>query len=802
MIVKKLFYHFNEDDHFCQVYHTDKERFYSGVVFILAGLKNKERVAVLEDEEIRDFLSEFIDVERCIAKGQLIFLDTDRYSKNGFDWKKLISDLENLEANSEKFRRLRVLVNFGLLYPDPKEIFEYELKIEEWRGGKGIVFCMFDGEKFDYTTLTKILLIHSKIVVREGVFENLIRHPPEIFLEGGKIEEEVYSTLLKRLKELYELKKELERIQEQYKAIYDLLQDGVLILKDEILVGANQRSLEMLRYELKEVLGKKLYELSPLKQPDGRKSMEKTLEMIDAAMERGVLLFEWRFLRGDGSFIDVEMSISRFKLNGEFHFICLMRDVTERKRLEKRLQLYKEVFERSPSGIAIIDKDGRYIQQNEAHKKLLGYTDEDLRGKTPEIHMGEQFSRVFKELMEKGVFRGEIEIFRKDGSKVYVDLTAFALKNEKGDVECYVGIKRDVTGQRKLFEKLEKTEKEHRLILENAQDIVVTINGDGKITYTNPAVERILGFTPEEVIGKPFSEFVHPEDLDYIKGLFHTTEKEKLPSEVVCRVRTKNGEWKLLESRGMPVMEDGEFIRSISILRDITELKRIERLLRVINEINNLIVYEKDPKRLFEEAVRLIASLRDYSVWIGFKEGEHIFRVTSHPSTYPDKISSGIPCFKEAEKGAMIFRKEEKSEKCPFHDLSNFSSLILPMKVDGETLGFMIIHSALKFNEEEIRLLQTLSNDLAFAYKAIELEQAKSKAYKQIEKNIEEFAILVDQIRNPLSIISGTAEMRVEDEEARKVILEGVRRIEELVKKLDKGWLESENVRKFLKKYM
>jgi|GEM_PF-6404018 hypothetical protein len=76
------------------------------------------------------------------------------------------------------------------------------------------------------------------------------------------------------------------------------------------------------------------------------------------------------------------------------------------------------------------------------------------------------------------------------------------------------------------------------------------------------------------------------------------------------------------------------------------------------------------------------------------------------------------------------------------------------------------------------------------------------KSLERIEKNIEEFAILVDHIRNPLTIIAGTAELQIDDEVVLNIIKDSINEIEDVIRRLDKGWLESENVRKFLMRYM
>ena len=77
----------------------------------------------------------------------------------------------------------------------------------------------------------------------------------------------------------------------------------------------------------------------------------------------------------------------------------------------------------------------------------------------------------------------------------------------------------------------------------------------------------------------------------------------------------------------------------------------------------------------------------------------------------------------------------------------------------------------------------------------------KKKVEKQIDENIEYFAHLIDHIRNPLSILSGFIQIKVEEEETRKRLLRQIERIEEIMRTLDKGWMDTEDTKIFLKKH-
>ena len=117
--------------------------------------------------------------------------------------------------------------------------------------------------------------------------------------------------------------------------------------------------------------------------------------------------------------------------------------------------LYREIFAHSKEAIAIIDPDGYYLQQNGAHFTLLGYTDDDLKGKTPAIYLGEKtFQNILNELLRHGDYSGESVCRTKNGEELTIELSVFTMRSGLGEPQCYVSIKRDITTRKKTEEKL------------------------------------------------------------------------------------------------------------------------------------------------------------------------------------------------------------------------------------------------------------------------------------------------------------------------------------------------------------
>jgi PAS domain S-box-containing protein len=120
-------------------------------------------------------------------------------------------------------------------------------------------------------------------------------------------------------------------------------------------------------------------------------------------------------------------------------------------------EVYRAVLRHSSEAIAIIDAQGRYLEQNAAHRDLVGYADDELAGRTPAIHLGEEtFARVARELAWHDRFRGEVASTTRDGRALTLELSAFTVRGADGEPLCHVGIKRDVTEQRRAEGELQR----------------------------------------------------------------------------------------------------------------------------------------------------------------------------------------------------------------------------------------------------------------------------------------------------------------------------------------------------------
>jgi PAS domain S-box-containing protein len=142
------------------------------------------------------------------------------------------------------------------------------------------------------------------------------------------------------------------------------------------------------------------------------------------------------------------------------------------RRIGEILALYRSVFLNSTDPISIIDRNGRYVEQNHAHELLLGFSPDELRGQTPAIHLGEEvYASIVGELMQRGIVRREVASRARDGRPLVLDLSAFAVRDRLGRPVCYVGIKHDITEQRRAASALSRRFEELQVLFRMAETL-------------------------------------------------------------------------------------------------------------------------------------------------------------------------------------------------------------------------------------------------------------------------------------------------------------------------------------------
>ncbi|MFC2078987.1 PAS domain S-box protein [Candidatus Bipolaricaulota bacterium] len=276
---------------------------------------------------------------------------------------------------------------------------------------------------------------------------------------------------------------------------------------------------------------------------------------------------------------------------GEPQFLAnISQDITERKRAEESLRNSEErlrvLFERAPDAYYLCDYKGCFIDGNEAAEEITGFSREELIGKSflkLKLLSAKDIARAAAQLARSALGKAtgpdEFALNRKDGSQVPVEIRTHPVKIQGQSL--LLGIARDITQRKTAEDALREGEEAVQAIVETSRDWIWSLDREGRHTYSNPAVERILGYKPADLIGRSSLELMHPEDKDDVEAwLPQWIQEETGWHNLVLRWRHKDGRWRWLESNAAPIFDaGGELVGFRGVDRDITDRREAEQAL-------------------------------------------------------------------------------------------------------------------------------------------------------------------------------------------------------------------------------
>jgi two-component system cell cycle sensor histidine kinase/response regulator CckA len=155
----------------------------------------------------------------------------------------------------------------------------------------------------------------------------------------------------------------------------------------------------------------------------------------------------------------------------------------------------------------------------------------------------------------------------------------------QGDGYLIVRAMRYAAERKRTIEAVRRSEEKFRSLLENALDIITVVDEQGVIRYASPSTERILGYRPEEIEGQPIAGLVSEHDiLPALAAYRASTETGAATPPVEVRVRCKDGEWRVIEAMGRPLLDDPVISGIVINSRDVTDRKHAEQRLRDLNQ--------------------------------------------------------------------------------------------------------------------------------------------------------------------------------------------------------------------------
>ncbi|MGB2768339.1 MAG: PAS domain S-box protein, partial [Candidatus Zixiibacteriota bacterium] len=267
----------------------------------------------------------------------------------------------------------------------------------------------------------------------------------------------------------------------------------------------------------------------------------------------------------------------------------------------KQAQSFLEgIIDNIPNPVFIKDRKHRYVVLNQAFSELVGHSRKKMLGKSDydffPKDQADFFCKKDEEMFRTGkvVDIPEEPVTDKDGKLHHLHTKKAPLKDSSGKIIHLVGIIEDVTERKRAEEALKESEEHFRLMAETSLEYSFQTDKNGTTIYCSPAIEHMLGYTPEERVGMDFSSIILPSDVSKAQVLFRKVKRGETIQDLEISLRHKSGKTVVVEVSVVPILQNKEMSGLYGVARDITERKKAEGALKESEEKYRLLIENSD----------------------------------------------------------------------------------------------------------------------------------------------------------------------------------------------------------------
>jgi two-component system, cell cycle sensor histidine kinase and response regulator CckA len=387
----------------------------------------------------------------------------------------------------------------------------------------------------------------------------------------------------------------LEQSEERYRNAVERATDVVYMLAiDGTIISLNQAFETVTGWSRTEWIGQSF--LGLIHTDDLPKAAE-LLQCVLQGEQSGT--FELRMLSRNGQYLVGECCATPQKENNRVVAVFgMVRDVTARKRVEEALRRSEDRFrnlaETAPDAILIIDESGHISFTNRAASRIFGRSNDEMLGADLTLLMPEYLWELhragfgrFNETGERPSSWHSIRLagLGKNGAEIPLELSLAEFFQD--GTRYFTGIVREISDAKVASGERSSSETHYREMVESLNDSVYALDEHGVIDYISPAIERIIGYQPSEIMGRPLAEVVYPEDAH----LFAESLKQAMDGATEAleyRLISKEGDVRRIRSSARRIFSDADPVGLLGTMVDITDRKaaeaRLERLSAAIEQ--------------------------------------------------------------------------------------------------------------------------------------------------------------------------------------------------------------------------
>lgn len=469
--------------------------------------------------------------------------------------------------------------------------------------------------------------------------------------------------------------------------------------------------------------------------------------------------FTCRLLHPEKGWIDIDAVGKAEQYDGRLQVVLTARDISQRRVMEHELRQERDRFqllaEHGPVGIVQVDPDGSITFANPEAERVLGLERSEINGRSyddpswsitdfnGEPFPADQlpFAQVKRTLQPVDDVRHAITW--PDGERKLLSISGVPIVDAQGELDSAVLAIKDVTDAVRSEQALAASERRFRSLVQNASDIITIVDSERKIRYESPSLERVMGYSPEDVLGLDVLEPVHPADRARIVNAFQQLIDD--PASVMqeeIQLIGADGAFRTLEVVGTNLLADPAVKGIVLNSRDITDRRRHDREQEAIIQMAAALREAGNRDEMVPIILRQVQELFSAGgaalVTLNAKQQDLLVEM----ATGSWKRTTGMKLSGDSVIDWDLYRSRQPYVQADVRADKRFkgaemlgpdtAAVAVPLFAQGEPFGTVWAGRSTPFEDEETRILSALTDMAANALRRASLHEETQRRAAQL----------------------------------------------------------------------
>ncbi|MCH7819749.1 MAG: PAS domain S-box protein [Candidatus Marinimicrobia bacterium] len=432
--------------------------------------------------------------------------------------------------------------------------------------------------------------------------------PVEVLLTAVAVsgKKQILHTVWRDITERKIAEEAIKDANEKFRSVVQTAPNAIITANiDGNIIFWNNSAESIFGYTSEEAIGRPLTFIVPQRMREEHLRLRRSILKTESTTKRNPVRMIG--LRKDESEFPLELSLAKWHLKGETFFTAIIQDITDIELKDEMLRKLSYAIDQSSNSVVITDTGGNIEYVNPKFENMTGYTFDEVKGKTPSVLKSgetspEEYEKLWKTISSGKVWTGEFHNKRKNGELYWERASISPIKNESGVITHYLAIKEDITGRKRVEERLQK---EHELVFEANKELRKAFAKEEKLRSALTNAEKLASLG--EMASKIAHEINNP--LTVIKAQAEIRAQmvtDEALKESLLMIKRKADQIKDL-TRGYMNLAKPEEVELTNIkLQDV--LKTTVRTLLPLGQLKHIKIseeYMKDEPSIFGDPGRL-----------------------------------------------------------------------------------------------------------------------------------------------------------------------------------------------------